>query len=518
MTLSLERRIGRMCIVGFEGVTAPDYLLDWLRAGRVGGIILFSRNIASVEQVIALTDSLRAAAPDELLIGIDQEGGAVARMRAEHGFTEVPGAMALASSADGVRHAEAVYAVLGAELRAVGIDWDYAPCVDLAYNRDNPSLGTRSFGRDAARVGVLAGAAVRGLQAAPHQVAACGKHFPGLGDTAIDTHLALPTVTASIEQLRDVDMQPYHSIIRAGVASIMVTHTMFAALDDRLPATLSPFVVSRLLRGELSYDGAVCTDCMEMKAIADNFGAGESAVLAALAGIDAILFSHTPAMQAEAYEALLAAARSGRLPEALIDDANRRMDALRAFAVQPRGDAAVVRSEAHRQTALEAARAAISIVPADADLFAGRAEKRTTAVIEFPSLLESGIVEAGGVTGFARAAADRLPGAHVHIWRTGAEPDTAAFDLARRADLLVIGTRSAHLNTRQADHARALIDAAPGRVIVVALRNPYDAPLFIGLDKVNAVICTCGDAEPSLIAAAESLSGAIVPSGIPPVV
>ncbi len=517
MSLSLERRIGRMCIVGFEGVTAPEYLLDWLRAGRVGGVILFSRNIASVEQVIALTDSLRAAAPDGVIIGIDQEGGAVARMRAEHGFSEVPGAMALASSGQGARHAEAVYGVLGAELRAVGIDWDYAPCVDLAYNRDNPSLGTRSFGRDEARVGALAAAAVRGLQAEPHQVAACGKHFPGLGDTAIDTHLALPTVTTSLDQLRGVDLQPYRGIINAGVASIMVTHTLFAALDNRLPATLSPLVVSGLLRGELGYDGAVCTDCMEMKAIADNFGAGESAVLAALAGIDAILFSHTPSMQSEAYEALLSAARSGRLPESLIADANRRLDALRAFAVRPRAAASVVRSEAHQAIALEAARAALSVVPATADLFAGAGEAHTTAVIEFPSLLESGIVEAGGVTGFARAAETWLPGAQVHVWRTGAQPDAAAFDLARRADLLVIGTRSAHLNPAQAAHARALIDAAPGRVIIAALRNPYDAALFAGLDKVNGVLCTCGDAEPSLIAAAESLAGAFAPSGALPV-
>jgi len=532
MTESLQRQIGRMCIVGFEGHTAPDYLLDWLRAGRVGGIILFARNIESVAQVIAPTDSLRAASPDDLIIAIDQEGGAVARMRSAQGFSEVPGAMALASAADGARHAEVVYAVLGAELRAVGIDWDYAPCVDLAYNPANASLGTRSFGRDAAHVGALAAGAVRGLQASPHRVAACGKHFPGLGDTDIDTHLALPTVTTSLDDLRGVDLQPYRGIVDAGVMSVMVTHTIFAALDPDLPATLSPVVVSQLLRGELDYDGAVCTDCMEMKAIADHFGAGESAVLAALAGHDAILFSHTPAMQAAAHDALLAAAQSGRLSSHVIASANRRLVALRAFAVRPRGDAAVVNSSQHARTALEAARAGVSVIPTGArvhvfealnddtaplDIAAMQAAQARVGVIEFPSRLDSGIVEAGGVTGFARAIAARLLGTRVRVWRGGASADSEASALARSSDPLIIATRSAHLDPVITAQVRALIATAPGRVIVVALRNPYDAALFADDLKVSAVLCTSGDAEPSLIAAAEALAGDYVPSGTLPV-
>lgn len=530
MAATLERQIGRMCIVGFEGHTAPAYLLDWLRAGRVGGIILFARNIISPAQVHDLTESLRAACPDDLLIAIDQEGGAVARLRASNGFTEVPGAMALAATPKGERHTENVYEVLGAELRAVGIDWDYAPCLDLAYNADNPSLGTRSFGLDPSRVGQLAGAAVRGLQAAPHQVAACGKHFPGLGDTAIDTHLALPIIYTPLEQLMAVDLQPYKSIVEAGVASVMVTHTIFASLDADLPATLSPVVVRHLLRDALGYDGVACTDCMEMKAIADHISAGESAVLAALAGIDAILFSHTPKMQAEVYDALLAAARSGRLPASIIADANRRLAALRTFAVHPPFSLEPVYSERHRTTALNAARAALAVVPAKAsvrvpgashgdatepfDTSSDLMAATRVGVIEFPSHLDSGVSETAGLTGFAAEAKARMPEARVIIWRQG---DPAVHTLAATCSPLVIAVRSAHLSPTQAAAARALIAAAPGEVIIVALRNPYDVALFGGEPKVRAVLCTFGDGAPSLAAAADALAGDFHPSGAVPV-
>ncbi|MBE0691345.1 MAG: beta-N-acetylhexosaminidase, partial [Anaerolineae bacterium] len=331
---SLEAKIGQMLLVGFEGLTAPDYLLDWLREGRVGGVILFARNVESPAQVAALTGAIHAAATYGAIVSIDQEGGTVARLR--EGFTESPGAMALASAREGEALTEAVSAVLARELRALGIGWDYAPVVDLTYTAANPSVGTRSFGSDADSVARLAAAAVRGFQRGG--VAACVKHFPGLGDTPIDTHMAMAVVDTPVEHLIKHDLVPYRAAIAAGVASVMITHVLYRALDADHPATLSPVVVHRLLREALGYDGVVTTDCLEMRAVRDHYGARESAVLAALAGIDAILFSHTRAMQEAAYDGLLEAARSGRLGADAIDGANRRMLALKEAYAAPPGD------------------------------------------------------------------------------------------------------------------------------------------------------------------------------------
>lgn len=349
-----------MCFVGFDGLEPPEYLLEWIRAGRVGGVILFSRNIGSPAQVAVLTDALQAAAAEGVIISIDQEGGRVARLRAAQGFTEVPGAGVVVKAADAAHQVERIAGVLAAEMQAVGIHWDYAPVVDLNYNPDNPSVGTRSFGKDGESIGRLASVFVRALQ--DRGVAACAKHFPGLGDTAIDTHQALPVLHTPLEHLRTVDMAPYRTVIAAGVASIMVTHTVYAALDATLPSTLSPVVVHQLLRGELGYDGVVSTDCMEMKAVSDNYGAAESAVLAALAGIDAILFSHTPAWQEQVYDALLDAARSGRLPESMVDESNRRLKVMRDTYLKPRGDVSVVRSAEHLAIVDEAIRASETAV------------------------------------------------------------------------------------------------------------------------------------------------------------
>ncbi|MFN8449093.1 MAG: beta-N-acetylhexosaminidase [Anaerolineae bacterium] len=296
---SMADKIGQMLCVGFAGLTAPDYLLDWLRAGRVSGVILFARNVESPEQLARLTESLHAAAKFPLLVSIDQEGGTVARLR--DGFTESPGALALASAAeDRLARAERVTRMLGEEMRALGINWVYAPAVDLLHHFENPALGTRSFGTDADAVSDLAVASVRGFQSAG--VAACVKHFPGLGNTAVDTHVALPILSVSEQALLESDLLPYRAAVAAGVASIMTTHTIFSALDAVYPATLSPHIIRRLVRGTLGFQGVVTSDCMEMKAIAAHHSPAESALLAAQAGVDLILFSHTPSMQAAAYD------------------------------------------------------------------------------------------------------------------------------------------------------------------------------------------------------------------------
>ncbi len=314
--LSLEEKLGQMMVVGFHGLEPPDYILDWVARGRVGGIILFARNIGTPEQVAAMTQALHAAAPRPLLVAIDQEGGVVARLRGD--YTESPGAMALAA-ADSDELAQSVSAVLGKELRALGINWNLAPTLDLTHNIHNPSVGVRSLGIDPQRVAYLGVAQVRGFQSAG--VAATAKHFPGKANTPIDPHISLPVINDPLDNLWDTDLVPFRAVSAAGIASMMITHVQFTELEPEYPSTMSPAIMQGLLRRDMGFEGVISTDCMEMGAVTTKYGPGESAVLAALAGASTVLFSHTREYQEEAYRAVLDAAQTGRIPLSLIDDA-----------------------------------------------------------------------------------------------------------------------------------------------------------------------------------------------------
>ncbi len=506
--MQLEDKIGQMLMFGFHGLDAPDYLLSWLREGRVGGVILFARNVESPAQLARLCDRLHGAAKYPLLIGIDQEGGTVARLR--QGFSESPGAMALSSALDGPALAEQVSEMLAREMLALGINWNFAPALDLAYNPANPSVGTRSFGTDPAWVAKMGAAAVCGFQRGG--VAACAKHFPGLGNTATDTHLDLPVLDTSVEQLRQQDMQPFRTPIESGIASIMTTHTIFSALDKELPATLSPIIIQRLLREEMCFDGVVVSDCMEMKAISDHYGPGDTAVLGALAGLDVILFSHTAAMQEKAYDALLLAVQSGRVPIEMVENANRRVAALKAAYPAQQTDISVIQQPAHTELVLKAARAG-TVLLRDGGLL----PLETDAVlVEFASHLDSGILESGGLSGFAAALRQHFP--DLPMVSLGSTPyDSSAIERAQKAvqsaRTLALATRSAHLNPQQLALARQLMNMAK-QVVLVCLRAPYDAEALAGAETI---ICTCGDSSPSLEAAGEVLAGLFTPTGKLPV-
>ncbi len=502
--MNLEQQVGQCFLVGFAGTSAPPYLLEWLAAGRVGGVILFARNVESPAQLAALTQSLHEAALAPILIGIDQEGGTVARLRGA--FTEGPAAMALANTGD-PHAAETAYRLLGQEMRELGINWDYAPVVDLAYNHENPTVGTRSFGRSAAQVGRFARAAVRGLQGA--QVAACAKHFPGLGNTAVDSHLALPTVDVTLEHLLEHDLEPYRQVIAEGVASIMTTHTRFPTLDAQHPATVSPVIVRQLLREALGFDGVVTTDCMEMRGIADHYTPSESAIMALLGDVDIVLVSHTPATQEAAMRGVLEAVQQGRIPLSRIQQANVRRARLLAQVVMPHVDISRVGSPERRRMMEEIAARGLSLLK-------GRLPAITfdqqVAFVEFASALESEVMEAGGQTGIQQQlAALGLTPRYVALQPIGDDLRMEqALAAAREAAITIIATRNAHLLPDQAERARQI--AAQARTVVhLCLRTPYDAGLF----DAAAVLATCGDGQPQLAAALRALRGDfVVASGL----
>jgi beta-N-acetylhexosaminidase len=321
MPSALRQQIGQLLIAGFDGHTLPVELKSIAREFGLGGVIVFSRNIAEPEQIAELCFEAARLVPDlPLWVSIDQEGGRVARLKSP--FTEWPPMATIGRSGD-VALAGRFARALAAELRAVGITLDYAPVLDVHTNPNNPVIGDRALSAKAEEVATFGAAIVQGLQA--EGVAACGKHFPGHGDTSSDSHLELPLVEHPIERLRGVELKPFRAAIDANVAALMTAHVFMPALDEARPATLSNRIVSGLLREELRFEGVILSDDLEMKAIANTYAVPAAAVLAVEAGCDGVLIcSGDHDLQASALEALIHAVEDERLLLTRVEDALTR--------------------------------------------------------------------------------------------------------------------------------------------------------------------------------------------------
>ncbi|MEV6780204.1 glycoside hydrolase family 3 protein [Streptomyces syringium] len=315
---------------GFTGTTAPDWLLRRLGEG-LASVGLFGRNIASPEQLAALTAQLRAERAD-VLVAIDEEGGDVTRLEVRTG-SSFPGNLAL-GAVDDTRLTRAVAHELGRRLAACGVNLNWAPSADVNSDPDNPVIGVRSFGADPALVARHTAAYIEGMQAAG--VAACAKHFPGHGDTAVDSHHDLPRIDADLTTLYARELVPFRAAVAAGTKAVMSAHILLPALDAALPATLSPAALHGLLRGPateggLGFDGLIVTDGMEMRAISGTYGIERGSVMAIGAGADAICVGGGLADEDTVLrlrDALVAAVRSGELPEERLADAAARVRAL----------------------------------------------------------------------------------------------------------------------------------------------------------------------------------------------
>lgn len=336
--------VGQLLWVGFAGTTLPSELRARLDAGAVGATILFKRNLV-IEQVAgegavphevidldalaALTRELHRSAPDgtPALIAVDQEGGLVQRVRAP--ATMWPPMMAhdgLPAGED-ERVAQQVGRAIGQELRALGFDIDFAPVLDVHTNPQNPIIGERAFGRDAATAARRALAFARGLDEAG--LLSCGKHFPGHGDTDTDSHLELPKVAHAWDRLEAIELAPFRLAARANLPMIMTAHVVFAALDPTRPATLSEQVVTGLLRQQLGYRGVIVSDDLDMRAIAGHMGVDIAAVQAIRAGCDVLLLCRDEQYQAQAEEALIKASERDTDFRARVGEAAARVRAMK---------------------------------------------------------------------------------------------------------------------------------------------------------------------------------------------
>jgi beta-N-acetylhexosaminidase len=318
---ALRRQVGQLLIAGFNGHQIPSELRSLANEFGLGGVILFARNIADPEQVADLAFEASRLVPDmPVWVSVDQEGGRVARLKAP--FTEWPPMATLGRSGD-VGLADRFARALASELKAVGVTLDYAPVLDIHTNPRNPVIGDRALAETADAVARLGTVIIRALQA--EGIAACGKHFPGHGDTAADSHQELPLVEQPPDRLREVELKPFAAAVAAGVATIMTAHVFVPSLDEQRPATLSPRIVADLLRDELRFEGVILSDDLEMKAIANEYAVPAAAVLAIEAGCDgALICSGDHQTQVAALEALIHAVEDDRLRFSRVEDALTR--------------------------------------------------------------------------------------------------------------------------------------------------------------------------------------------------
>jgi beta-N-acetylhexosaminidase len=325
----LERAAARLFCCGFSTPSVSAEMRDLIARG-ISGAILFKRNIVDPAQVRDLCAELKGISPNPFLTSIDQEGGRV--MRLGPPFSQVPSMRAIGEtrSADVARR---IGTLLARELRAVNIDMDFAPVLDVDTNPANPVIGHRSFGPSPALVADMGLALIDGLQ--QQGVAACGKHFPGHGDTTQDSHLELPRLPHAMDRLNAVELVPFAAAAKAGVAAIMTAHVIFKAIDPIYPATMSTPVLTGILRNQLKFDGVIVSDDLEMKAIANHFPLDDVIIRGVNAGVDLFTICYTPALQHSAIDILIKAVERGDVPRDSLDRAGKRLDRLATDYIRP---------------------------------------------------------------------------------------------------------------------------------------------------------------------------------------
>lgn len=324
--LTLDEKIGQMVIAGVEGTSLREEDRALIRDYGVSGVIFYADNIDSAAQTKTFVAEVKAANPNgelPLLVSVDQEGGRVARLK---GVDKIPTAGAIGERGDAA-YARSIGEQLGDQLLSQGFNLDYAPVLDVNSNPDNPVIGDRSFGADAALVSKLGIPVMQGLES--KNVIPVVKHFPGHGDTSVDSHIALPVVDKSLEQLDKLELIPFKKAIAAQADVVMIAHILLPKLDKQFPSSLSAAVMTDLLRGKLGFDGVIMTDDMTMGAIADNYGIGEAAVQSVAAGSDIVLVAHGADNAIDSIEAIKQAVRSGQISESRIDESAARILALK---------------------------------------------------------------------------------------------------------------------------------------------------------------------------------------------
>ena len=518
MPTSLENVVGQKLMWSFNGHTPPPDFLAALYAGRVGGVTLFrSLNLDQPAQIRELTDAVQRAAQEAnqppLLIGVDQEGGT---LLAVPGTTRFPGNLALGATRS-AELAQRVGFALGRELAALGINIDYAPVCDVINNSQNPVVGPRSFGSDPRQVAQLSAAMIQGLQAAG--VAASAKHFPGHGDSSTDSHHNMDVLPHDEARLRAIELVPFQAAIQAGVKLIMTAHVALPNFDDgyQRPATLSPRILKKLLRDEMTFGGVVISDAMDMHAVQQGPLHVVEMVAGAQAGLDLLLLTSF-VDQPGIYEALLLAARHGLLNKDELRASVDRIEALKQWVAQHTPpDLAVIGCAEHVALAREIAERSITLVRDEARQLPlhPAAHERIAVIVPQPQDLtpaDTSSYDRPALAEAIRVYHDRVTEIVMPIDPTEAEVAVLA-DRAAEAERIIVGTINAYQYSGQAALVNALIDRDTP-VIALALRMPYDVNAY---PRMPTCLCTYSLQPASLQATARALWGQLSCTGQLPV-
>ncbi len=479
--MTLEQQIGQTLMVGFWGTTASPDVLDLIQHYHIGNIILFSRNIGDAQQVRALTDNLQKAARAAghvlpLLIATDQENGTVQRLG--DAATLFPGNMTQGA----INSEEITFDIAqatGRELLALGINMNLAPVVDVNNNAQNSVIGVR----------------------------ACLKHFPGHGDTNVDSHLALPTIPYDLARLETLELIPFRAGIEAGADSVMISHIYFPALDPNttLPATLSSHVIKSLLREQLAYNGLIISDCLEMRAVSDTFGTPTGSVMALQAGNALALVSHHYDQQIASFKAIQNAVHNNTLSPQTIKQAAQRVIALKQHYLSWDTHTPLVDYQNHLRLQEKAYAQSTTLVHNEDALLPLHLHSEQKIILVSPPRNTMTIVE-------DRFYSDGLLREIIQPYHTNTilrpiashdDPHLLLHETDTN-DIFIVATVSAHLDEDQANIVRFLISQQK-HVINIALRNPYDLQAYPAL---RTYLATYEYTRPALLAAVRVLFGA----------
>jgi beta-N-acetylhexosaminidase len=524
--MTMEEKVGQMLMPDFrnwkgQNVTVMNEEISKLvKDYHLGGVILFRENTVSTEQTVKLVDAYQQAADKfGLLISIDQEGGIVTRLQMG---TDFPGNMALGAARSG-ELAEKVGKAIGEELHALGINMNFAPVLDVNNNPDNPVIGVRSFGENPELVGDLGKAYIRGLQETG--TAATAKHFPGHGDTNVDSHIGLPSVPHDLDRLKEVELYPFQQAMDAGIDAIMTAHVTFPKVDDTkaisklngseiaVPATLSHKVLTSLMRDDMGYEGVIVTDAMNMKAISDHFGPVDAAVRAVQAGADILLM---PVGIQQVAEGLYAAVNSGEITKERIEQSAERVLTLKLNRGILKGEteptiteklskaAEVVGSPEHKSIEKEAAAKSITLV-------------KNNSVLPLQPAASARIVVVGSNAELLAAEAKKHHG-NVEYITASAPLSAAQLDSVKKADAIILGTSTSNVSGRSPNSnlmklANQLVDTDVP-MIAVGIRNPYD---IMAYPDADAYLAQYGFRPVSFEASVETIFGKNRPAGKLPV-
>lgn len=522
--LTLREKIGQLMMFGFDGITPSNEIIELIEEHHVGGIILFGRNIGAATEVLELTNELQRIAKNAnyklpLLISTDQENGIVRRLGV--GTTTFPGNMLLGATHD-TNETYNVARATAEELRALGINMNLAPILDINNNPNNPVIGVRSFGESAIDVANHGIVSIKGHFDA--KVIPTIKHFPGHGDTEVDSHLDLPVIPHSLARLEEIELVPFKRAIAAGIEVVMIAHVYFPGIegDLNIPATISKKVITELLRGQLGYEKVVVTDCLEMKAITAGIGTVEAALLALQAGADLIMISHSYDLQKRTIERIVEAVMAGELSENAIDKAVERIFTLISKYLDwgnilDKNIEAFnqVGSEEHRNLAMEIYRKGVTLIKNDG-LLPLESHNKKILIIYPENKIYTLVEELSSIDDKLKNAIKRFYN-DVDIFQINDHLEDIEIrrliDLSISYDIVIFATINLKQKVEQIDIINKLVELKQ-KVIVISLRTPYD---FSFIPDVNVFIVTYEHSLPAISVAFEIIFGLISSKGKLPV-